>query len=381
MADNNQQNQQAPAREGQNAVPVPRPDQNQARRPPAPTGLDHARDLLMNTDRVILFGQYTRNFGRARTLAQAFTTSVCDIYATLFRSMWNCGFSSIVPNIQAANIRNQCTIYARNYVHNLLIDTYNDVREVALKENPDIALAHYLPVIGKTGHKYDAFARELFNLLHPVTCNNALEETLVYVDFNIDTTRDHGNWFNLADVADGDLTQDYTYAIFDTLDRAKTVTMSNVQFGTARGSGASLIDFYPRDNNAKAEAYTWLNMDNNYNDKQLTVMYIIAQDLFTDRFGPRFEHDLVATPEDRNLLEPPFYAEIIFNEDETLTNQLRAFHVNSDGREVQNYEQARTQEVEVIPMYRRTHFMYRKKVLQEINEINRYQAFKIIVEK
>lgn len=293
--------------------------------------------------------------------------------------MWNSGFNSIITNVAQAGIQNQCESYAKNYIHNFLIDLYSAIRQVALNQAPDIAGQCYDAEIGRTGHKYDPFLRGLFNLMHPVLCNNALEESLVFINMNYDRTRQHNNWFNLADIAEHDLDMSRTFAIFDTLDRSKQVTMSSLQFGTTRGSGAALIDFYPRVGD-KTHAFTWLNMDNNYNDNDLTLMYIVAQDLFEQRFGPRYVFNDQRTEGDRDDLEPPFYAEIIVNEDDPVPNAMRPYHVNQRGDEVESYADARTQAVEVVTMYSRTVFFYRKLVLQTINPLDRYNAFKQIVE-
>jgi len=361
----------------------PRPIQRQNQRnprPPAQTGLTRARDNLINNDRIISFGLTTRTYPRSVKLSESILTELVGIYAILFQSMWNQGFNSIVTGITSANMPRQCEAYARCYIHTFLCDLYSSNREVAQKESPSIFLAAYSQEMPRTGHHYDPFLRQMFNIFHPVLCDKCLEETLYYIDFNLDMSRKYDNWFNIPDVAsDDDLTTSRAFAIIDTLNRSKTVSTSALQFGTKRGNGAILIDFYPRDKDAKEYAATWLNMDNNYIDDALVIMYILGTDLTDKRLGPTFETDKVPDKKVRDEFKPPFHAEFIEVED-LEGYGLNAYHENEKGDRVKKYSDAREQKAEYVQMYSRTWFFYRKKVLQTLTPADRFNAFKQIVE-
>jgi hypothetical protein len=334
---------------------------------------------LINNNRITSFGNETRNYPRLIDLNVAFFNEIVTLFTLLFQAMWNQGFNSIVTGINAAAIQGQAADYARCYVHFFLCDLYSSIREVAMKESPTIFLGSYQAEMPRTGFNYDSFTQKLFNILHPMLCDKALEETLYYIDFHLDFDAEHDNYFGLDNVNANVITLNRMFAIVDTLNRSKSVSTGALQFGTKRGSCAALVDFYPRGDDDKEYGAIWLNEDNNYTDDALTLMYIVSRDLSISRMGPTFNSTKTPNEDTRNLMTRPFNSEFTLVEDSDAYG-LNPYFVDGRGERVDTYEEARNQEAEYVHMYSRTWWFYRKKVLQTMTTTDRYTAFKLIVE-
>lgn len=386
MADRQPPNPDPNPGQGNPGAPTPRPvpvPQTQTKpKPTAPDATAKARDRLIQSFRIFGFEEFARSHGMDIELSQNVTTSLVALYADVITSMWNTGFSQIDP-VAVANIPGQAALLARNYIHSWMIDLYSSVRMAVQKKDAPIFIANFQTDIGFTGLKYDSFLNYLAAMLHPVQCNASLEETLYIWTFDLDTARADGNWFNLANVAAGDLTARRQNAIVDTFSRSKQVPMSLPKTGTSTGSGATLLDFYPRPaDEENTKAYSWLNMTDNFTDTDLVIMFVIGQDFHATRLGPRFEFKTFIQA-DRNNFVAPFTAGNIIIEDTQQDNHVRGFHRDAHGAEVQDYANARDQAAEVATLYKREFWFYRKMHIQEMTlysrQVNHMQIVKSTV--
>lgn len=382
MADNNNnpqsQGPNANAGADQASRPRPVPQQQDKPKPPEPNAIAKVRDVLHRHFRITGFESFTRGTARAILLNQQVLGRLVNLFADVFHSMWNSGFSQIDP-VAAVSVAAQCQLLARNYIHSWMIDLYSSVRLAVQKKSPAIFLAHFAQDIGFTGLKFDPFLTQLAAMLHPVQCNSSLEETLYTWRFDLDQARQHNNWFNIPNVAVNDLSIRRQNAIVDTLIRSKQVSMSAPKTGTTTGSGSTLLDFYPRNPNAEpVYGLSWLNLTDNFSDTDLAIMFIIARDFHANRLGPRFVfesfHEAV-----RNAAVAPYPAANIEEEDTYEDNAVRGFHVDADGNEVADYRDARGQDAEVATLYFRTFWFYRKMHLVDIDATMRQSSLMMIV--
>jgi len=358
-------------------TPVTRNSNTSAPRVQA-NAITKCRDTLMKDFRIIGTETNVRSTVRTIEVSEGFKTNLIDLYAFAFRSLWNCGFNNIDP-VQATNANAQCALLARNYIHAWFIELYASTRSAVQKKDSTVFVAQFQANLGSSGLKFDTFLNKLFAMMHPVQCNNSLEETLFVYTFDVDTTRQYGNIFNLPNVTTNDLTVRRQNQIIDTLTRTKQVPMSLPATGTSLGSAATLLEFYPAEQNNKTEALSWLNQTDNFNDTDVAAMYIIGTDIPAHRLAPQYDYESFIEDE-RNASVCPFESanERIIN-NETPAEHVRGFHVDRNNNEVATYADAADQSGEVSRIYSRNIFCYRKKHLDHIENRTREIEFIKIV--
>jgi hypothetical protein len=319
---------------------------------------------LNNAGRIDNFKTVPRLACEAIEFAQDFIVRLVLLAEFLIRQVWNQGANSIDPiaaGVGAANA--QIARLARNFVHHWFVDLYVGIRNSVQSLDPNIFNANYSDELGSTGQGYPSFFSTLYSMLMPTVSNRSTAEICYIPTWDFDKTRNHNNWFNIPLIAAGDVDARRFGALIDVFKRSKSLSTNSLKVGTKFGSGAIFLDFWPLHD--PDHANSWLYMDNNFNDMDLTVMYILGTDVFSTRLGPRYT--FVPTPDQntRDNYELPYQAGFHENEDTT----------DPAGQYIDN-----TVAPPVIAngnLYNRTVWAYTARVLRDIDEFLQDQAMNL----
>jgi len=350
---------------GPHPVPAPNPVPRPAPGPPVPR-LDSgfpgkARDMLNNADRITNFKEIPRMTCEEALINTDFTDRLVDIISFLINQIWNQGANGIdVIAAGNANQINQIARLARCFVHFFYLDLYTGIRDSTKMLDPTI-LAAFFPVdLGVTGQPYPTFFSLIYSMLMPIIANRGLAEVCYIPRFDFDYARAHNNWFNIANIAANDINVRRFGALIDVFKRSKSLACIPLKTGTKFGSGASLLDFWPI--GPMTHANSWLYMDNNFNDTDLTVMYILGTDIFHHRYGPFYVHPPTPDENTRNGYTLPYYAGVVENGDTTTPN---TDYIN---------DTAAPPVIVNGNVYNRTSWAYVSKVLESIDTFIQDQA-------
>jgi hypothetical protein len=298
-------------------APAPRPAPMPKSGPSVDSGnTGRARDVLNNAGRIDNFKTIPRLACETIQFANPFITRLTELAEFLIRQVWNQGANSIDPLAAGAAAANaQISRLARNFVHHWFIDLYVGIRNSVQSLDPAIHLVNFNTELGSTGQGYPPLFSTLYSMLMPTVSNRATAEVCYIPTWDFDSARAHSNWFNIPNMAANDVSARRFGALIDVFKRSKSVNITQLKVGTKFGSGAIFLDFWPIGNINHANS--WLYMDNNFNDMDLTVMYIIGCDIFDQRLGP---HHTFLPTHDQNIRDAyalPYIAGFTETEDQT----------------------------------------------------------------
>jgi hypothetical protein len=346
-------------------APAPRPAPTPVPGPSTgPGNPGKARDILNNASRIDNFKTIPRLVCETILFSNDFITRLVVLAEFLIRQVWNQGANSIDPIAAGAAAANaQIAVLARNLIHHWFIDLYVGIRNSVQSLDPIIAQTNFVAELGNTGHGYPPFFSALYSMLMPTVSNRGTAEICYVPTWDFDLTRTHSNWFDIANMAANNVNARRFSALIDVFKRSKSVVITSLKVGTKHGSGSIFLDFWPLNNIDHANS--WLYMDNNFNDMDLTVMYIIGLDIFADRLGPHFTFVPTHDQNTRDEQTTSYYAGFIENEDD----------VNAAGEYID--DSVNPHVVAHGNLYSRTTWAYTSRVLRNIDAYIQDQVMNI----